>query len=77
MKKESKTKKVIAKVKEVFSKPEEVKGITNDEFLQSKPQTFANDKCKVCGGAGLARPTFVNSEFCGNCRGTGLEPLTE
>lgn len=64
--------------KETAKKEKEKKEtITNDEFLQSEPETFTNDVCKSCGGAGLARPTFVNSEFCGNCKGTGREPLTE
>ncbi len=66
-------KKIIKKIKAVLGK----KAISNDEFLQSEPQTFSNEICKQCNGQGLARPTFVNSEFCGNCKGTGREPITE
>lgn len=60
-------KKVIKKtkgVKKVLKKPAKVNTET--------PLVETSNLCPVCNGIGLARPDFVNSPNCENCKGNGI-----
>lgn len=45
-----------------------------EEKKVEETKVEARKKCTFCNGSGLARPTFINSEFCPRCNGTGYEP---